>query len=351
MEPRIRGVNYDQDAKAATGDDTPHEVQTREMGLLKRRQLTETFGNQKSRSQALQAERGVVKEEALGDADEIETLFQEAGQNDALLTTDQVLQQANMSLSRNVPPHDVTATTPEGAYPLDRLIMQEEWKALDVKEIKVAAKKSSAEEALRQSDTYPNFVLSRLRRIRVEGDKEGNKKRAHILVYLRHLLAFNNASASLIRKAAADPLGNPGLSGHGKPVDLADELSIPGVVVARFLKQFTSETFSTDDRFGGRQRGKDHRDLLVSYVLVLGLAVDDFQTDPFDLAVELKMTLSEIRPHYRELGCKFERCSAGERQELGDSMQNMQGKWKVTLPVPLQFPQVVTSRGRSRRGR
>jgi hypothetical protein len=120
-----------------------------------------------------------------------------------------------------------------------------------------------------------------------QGDKEGNKKRAHILVYLRHLLTFNNASASLIRKAAVDPLGNPGLSGHGKPVDLADELSIPGVVVARFLKQFTSETFSTDDRFGGRQRGKDHRDLLVSYVLLLGLAVDDFQTDPFDLAVEL----------------------------------------------------------------
>jgi DNA-directed RNA polymerase I subunit RPA49 len=118
--------------------------------------------------QALQAERGVVMEEALGDAEEIETLFQEAGQNDALLTTDQVLQQANLSLSRNLPPHDVTATTPEGAYPLDRLIMQEEWKALDVKEIKVAAKKSSAEEALRHSDTYPNFVLSRLQRIRVE---------------------------------------------------------------------------------------------------------------------------------------------------------------------------------------
>jgi hypothetical protein len=68
MEPRIRGVNYDQDAKAATGDDTPHEVQTWEMGLLKRRQLTETFGNQKSRSQVgLLLLQPHVKKNAIGE--------------------------------------------------------------------------------------------------------------------------------------------------------------------------------------------------------------------------------------------------------------------------------------------
>lgn len=112
-------------------------------------------------------ERGIVKEDALGDTEDMESLFQEAGENEALLTNEQALQQANLSVVRNVPPHDVSANTPEGAYPLDKLIPAEEWENLDTRELKTAAKKAKDEELLRQQK-YPNFVLSRLRRIRVE---------------------------------------------------------------------------------------------------------------------------------------------------------------------------------------
>lgn len=118
--------------------------------------------------QALRAERGIVKEEALGDSLEMESLFQEAGKNEALLTNEQALQQANLAVVRNIPPHDISANTPEGAYPLDKIISQEEWDSLEVHELKVAAKKAKDEEALRLKKKYPNFVLSRLRRIRVE---------------------------------------------------------------------------------------------------------------------------------------------------------------------------------------
>lgn len=112
-------------------------------------------------------ERGIVREEALGDTGDMESLFQEAGENEALLTTEQALQQANLSVVRNVPPHDISANTPQGAYPLDQLIPGEEWQNLDVHELKAAAKKPKDEEILRQQK-YPNFILSRLRRIRVE---------------------------------------------------------------------------------------------------------------------------------------------------------------------------------------
>lgn len=112
-------------------------------------------------------ERGIVKEEALGDTGGMEFLFQEAGENEALLSNEQALQQANLSVVRNVPPHDISANTPGEAYPLDQLIPAEEWENLDVRELKAAAKKVKDEEILRQQK-YPNFVLSRLRRIRVE---------------------------------------------------------------------------------------------------------------------------------------------------------------------------------------
>ena len=118
--------------------------------------------------QANRLERGLVKEEALGDAEDMENLFQEAGQNEALLTNAEALQQANLAVIRNIPPYDISANTPQGAYPLDKLIISEEWEHLDVHELKLAAKKANEEDALRQKKTYPNFVLSRLRRIRVE---------------------------------------------------------------------------------------------------------------------------------------------------------------------------------------
>ena len=108
-----------------------------------------------------------MKEEALGDTGGMESLFQEAGENEALLTNEQALQQANLSVVRNIPPHDISANTPAGAYPLEQLIPAEEWENLDVRELKAAAKKVKDEEILRQQK-YPNFVLSRLRRIRVE---------------------------------------------------------------------------------------------------------------------------------------------------------------------------------------
>lgn len=183
----------------------------------------------------------------------------------------------------------------------------------------------------------------------MQGDKEGNDRRARILVYLRHLLTFRNAPNSLL-KGPGNPLSNPGRSSDSKIVNLSQELDIPGEVLATFLSRFTAENTLNGQKSGGRHRDKEHIELQISYVLVLGLFVDDFQADPYDLAIELKMAIGELRPHYKELGCKIEARSVQERKELGDSKTG-QGKWRVTLPVPLNFPQIVVPRGRPGRGR
>jgi DNA-directed RNA polymerase I subunit RPA49 len=88
----------------------------------------------------------------------------------------------------------------------------------------------------------------------------------------------------------------------------------------------------------------EHQELITNYALVVALAVDDYQTDPYDMAIELKMTVSKIRPYYNELGCKFDAISAAERAARGDA-QGTQGRWRVTLPVPLKFPEIGISRG------
>jgi hypothetical protein len=153
-------------------------------------------------------------------------------------------------------------------------------------------------------------------------------------VYLRHLFTFYGTPHFNVRKAGADP---------GR---FSQETGIPGIIVSSFLDRFTGES-STDpsSKSEVRLQSKLHKDLLISYCLVLGLAVDDFQADPYDMALELKQTVNALRPYYRELGCKFEARSVNERRELCDP-DSAQAKWRVTLPVPLKFPEIVIARGK-----
>lgn len=69
----------------------------------------------------------------------------------------------------------------------------------------------------------------------------------------------------------------------------------------------------------------DKANLLISYVLVLSLHVDNFKTDPEDIAKDLRISTVELRKHFQQLGCKFVK-------------QN--STMVATLPTPLNFPEV-----------
>ncbi|KAL2609648.1 hypothetical protein R1flu_028221 [Riccia fluitans] len=328
MEPRIRGLEYGRppDEEEEENKNTP------EMQKLRRKMLTEAFGSQRSRLRAARYERGIIKEDDLADMKgSMENLFKEAADDEALFTTEQALAQANADVVRNIPPHDVNAKSPQSAYPLGKIITSEEWESMDVKDLQAAAKYTFSEvQALREEKAYPEFVLSRLKRLRVEGDKGGSDRRAHILMYMKHLLAFHGAGHHMIKKAA-DPWGGGGGS------NLTVELGIPGPIVTKFLNIFTTKGTQPGSQ-GGAKRNKEHVELQISYVLVLGLMADDYQADPYDLASELKMTVSQLRPHYEQLGCKFEQVRGEERKAGGEADTSAKNRWKVMLPVPLKFP-------------
>lgn len=74
--------------------------------------------------------------------------------NESLLSDAEALQQANFANIQNIAPYDISANTPQGAYPLDKLIISEEWEHLDVHELKLAAKKAKEYDALGQKKTY-----------------------------------------------------------------------------------------------------------------------------------------------------------------------------------------------------
>lgn len=63
----------------------------------------------------------------------------------------------------------------------------------------------------------------------------------------------------------------------------------------------------------------EKQELLIGYILVLTLFADNFQSEPTDIAKDLKMDWQRLKLYYLQLGCKA-------KESL------------VTLPVPLQFP-------------
>lgn len=97
-------------------------------------------------------------------------------------------------------------------------------------------------------------------------------------------------------------------------VSSAKNHKIPSILIQKFSTMFAG--------LESKRLSDEKRDLLISYVLVLTLYVDDFRTDLSDIAKDLRMNPVSLRPYYQFLGCKLVR-------EKGVTL--------ATLPLPLQF--------------
>jgi DNA-directed RNA polymerase I subunit RPA49 len=71
----------------------------------------------------------------------------------------EALESTNANIARNVPPYDGSATSPQEAYPLDKIILQGEWGFLeDIFELlQVGAEVPP--------NTYPTFVCNRIHKL------------------------------------------------------------------------------------------------------------------------------------------------------------------------------------------
>ena len=99
--------------------------------------------------------------------------------------------------------------------------------------------------------------------------------------------------------------------------------TLPNILTQKFNDMFAN--------IESKRLADDKRDLLISYVLVLTLIVDNFKTEFSDIAEDLRMPTGALRPHFEYLGCKFIR------------EQNIT---LATLPAPLKFPEVRVRRRR-----
>ncbi|KAJ0244794.1 DNA binding / DNA-directed RNA polymerase [Hirschfeldia incana] len=212
------------------------------------------------------------------------------------------LEATNADVARNIPPHNASATIPKDAYPIEQIIEKGEWSQLqDVYRL-------LQQEAGASTEGYPTFVRNRLFRLRDNKDETEKETVAGILTLLTHLIKFKDVNSMV---------GVDSARKHHFPTLIRDKCN-------RLFKDFDTSRRIPDDKVN----------LLISYVLVLTLHVDKFKTDFEDIAKDLRMSSMDLRKHFENLGCKF----------------SVENKIRLaTLPVPLQFPQIMRRRKKRQR--
>eukprot|EP00271_Cylindrocystis_brebissonii_P008672 TRINITY_DN23146_c0_g1_i1.p1 TRINITY_DN23146_c0_g1~~TRINITY_DN23146_c0_g1_i1.p1 ORF type:complete len:549 (+),score=95.87 TRINITY_DN23146_c0_g1_i1:281-1927(+) len=396
MEPRVRGVQYGVGALEEELAETEQATDA-ERRRMRHENLTTEFGSKKKKAQALALARGTVQEEHIGGSKSVSLLVQEAAQRDGMVTLDENTAKIAGRESRNIPPYEMNAATPAEAYPVEGIIAEEELESLDPTELLRAAKAVGERE--RMARKYPLFVVARLSRLRTN-DKYNNDHRANLLLYITYLIRFYNSPPSLTFKRLLRPSETPLLAlpssdstssalalvdasnaeeapsdtqlalvdpstpvvtprqyitTSNDPSSISEVLRIPVRTIEHFISSFC-ERVAADGGDGGSGKYRDGQTqilrpkkgvgLLISSILVLALHVDDFSLDPEDLAADLRLTQATLFPYFKELGCHVakERVVSKESKSPGGKAGQASAKYKVTLPVPLKFPQIGRKR-------
>ncbi|KAJ1378216.1 RNA polymerase I associated factor, A49-like [Sesbania bispinosa] len=273
LDPKIKGLEDREPASSTMEDLTPQQ---------KVAQTTAIWGTKKEIEKA-------KKKLALKQDEEPDSQRNLDVKMKNVVVNKKALESTESHVSRNIPPYDASATTPQEAYVLDKIILKGEWDYLeDIYNILHLGEADFS--------AYPTFIRNRIQRLKKIKDESEKKKLSCIFSYINHLIKFKD-------QHSMD--GVSSAKGH----------KIPNILRHRFSTMFavTESKRLPDEKIN----------LLVSYILVLTLFSDEFRTDYTDIAKDLRMTLIPIRQFYEHLGCKFTR-------------QNNTSY--ATLPVPLTFP-------------
>ncbi|KAL6224950.1 hypothetical protein ACLB2K_003804 [Fragaria x ananassa] len=281
LEPKIQGLDPagKEPASSAIGELSAHDKAEKRIDLLNR------YGTKKSIRQNKKM-RTLKQEDDPDSQNDLDAIKQG-------MTDREDTEVSEGHKDRNTPPFNASAATPHEAYPLDKIITTGEWKFLqDIYKLSEGGAEISR-------DSFPEFVCNRVHKLQLIEDADKRNKLSCIFSYITHLIKFK------------------------------DLHSMDGLAAGHRFPSMIKDKFSTMFDAVSKRLSTEKTNLLISYVLVLTLIADEFQTSMTDIAKDLKMTHATLRTHYETLGCKV-----SKKNDVST----------VTLPVPLQFPTVRRKR-------
>ncbi|KAI5445987.1 DNA-directed RNA polymerase I subunit rpa49 [Lathyrus oleraceus] len=289
LEPRVRGLEYKEPLPSAA----PVEEMSQDQWRAKSRLTDAAFGTKRHNDMRNKFDEIRKDEEPEAKKNLDEKMKNVEVKGIALANTE-------AHVTRHIPPYNTSATTPQEAYVLDKIILSLEWNHLQ--DIYYLLPKG--EEA--DFSGYPTFVRNRIDRLKKIQDESEKQKLCCILSFINYLVKFKDQHT---------------MDG----VSTSKDYKIPHILKNRF-----STLFEVSEK---RRLPPEKISLLVSYVLVLTLFTDEFHTDYKDISKDLRMTTAPVRQLFEHLGCKF-------------SKEN--GCFYAKLVMPLTFPGIRSFKRKKR---
>ncbi|KAF9078296.1 Rpa49 subunit specific to nuclear RNA polymerase I [Rhodocollybia butyracea] len=281
--------------------------------------LGETFGTKKAKAAIRAQERNRVDVGAMQGVMQhvIEGIDEKA---EGLLTKEEAKELADSA--RLIPPFSLTATDPADVYPLNDIIPDAEFKALNI---------TAVEHNLQDVGMLPwkhsKWVNNHLKHLsgKEEEKSKTRKRKLKMLLYVSTMFLFRRVtshSKGLDKDAVCEKMSN-----------------IPTIIVDGLLSRFTETTRDSSVHILTSAMSTK----FMAYLLALCLRVDSFASNPKTLADDLSVSVTNINAAYRNLGCKLKTLTERERANRGLSDTLADTKFAV-LTTPVQFPKVRTGK-------
>lgn len=277
---------------------------------LQRNILGETFGTKKAQKAIRASERNKVDVSAMDDV----TVHIQASidSNTKTLPTQEEAKQIADS-NRNIPPYDLSATSPENIYKISDIIPDSEFNVLTVKNLMSA--KSMDERMSFVPCRWSQWIRQHINTLC--SSPKPNRKLLKLVLYIACLLTYRESPRRLCKERD---------SFHNKLQ------GIPSAVADGIISRFSETRRGSDDV----TFTKDNEISLMTHIFALCLHVDNFATDTTLLAADLHESVNKINDYFKLLGCKIEKLSASEMNRLGLEAIT-EGHKRAILTAPLEF--------------
>ncbi|XP_006812459.1 DNA-directed RNA polymerase I subunit RPA49-like [Saccoglossus kowalevskii] len=270
--------------------------------------LTKAFGSSKKKRAVESRLNSKLEVDALGQS--METAVQQAKAQSQQITRIPGDQEAESV----IPPFDAKATKPEDVYKLQDIISDTQMESLKV----LATELISSTENQKSESKHLLYISHHLYNC-LPTDQLRKETMACQLLYLHYLVILYHTKARSLQRKSIFP----------------DET--PAFIASSLLEIFTCEAISPDSEHKTiRYMSARLKDRLLSYILVLCLHIDRFNMNLDLLQKDLKIPKKKLLVYVNSLGCKVARA------------RTPQDPQRVTLPIPLTFPEKARQRKRKK---
>lgn len=216
-----------------------------------------------------------------------------------------------------LPPHDLKATNPHEAYPLESLVPNYLYSFLEldvITRVKDAAGDSTACDALLAD--YPRFIVNRIYNLNRATNVTEMAKLLIIMSYFFQFRSYKNNNFNDKSLAIALP-------------------TLPKQF-ARFFTDNYTEAVSVNGRTT-RTKSQPMKMKLDVAIACLALHVDDFKTSPHILGQDLSLGSDRILDLFKSLGCKIR---SSKKRFTSEAPWEDPEPESITLPTPISLPKV-----------